>query len=103
MLVMPAELEWIIKRDLADPTSGSLRETDATSGSLIYAFNQRLLAGNNVNFGKGSELLAANLAFCHELDPLCRYRAGKPNDPLHSTGVPRTLGRLLHPSFCRPD
>jgi len=26
MLVMPAELEWIVKRGAADPTSGSLQE-----------------------------------------------------------------------------
>ena len=31
---MPANVEWIVKRDTADPTSGSLREADPTSGSL---------------------------------------------------------------------
>ena len=31
---MPANVEWIVKRDTADPTSGSLREVDPTSGSL---------------------------------------------------------------------
>jgi len=31
---MPAEVEWIIKRGAADPTSGSLREADLTSRSL---------------------------------------------------------------------
>jgi len=31
---MPAEAEWIIQRHVADPTSGSLQEADATSTSL---------------------------------------------------------------------
>ena len=33
MPVMPAELEWIVKRGAADPTSGSL-QADPTSASL---------------------------------------------------------------------
>ena len=34
MLVMPAEVEWIIKRHAPDPTSASLREVDLTGRSL---------------------------------------------------------------------
>ena len=31
---MPAEAEWIIQCCAADPTSGSLRQADVTSGSI---------------------------------------------------------------------
>gem|GEM_PF-4374240 len=34
VLVTPAEAEWIVQRCATDPTSGSLRESDLTGGSL---------------------------------------------------------------------
>jgi len=42
MLVMPAEVEWIIKRNATDPTSGSLQEADLTS-----RFLQSYVVGTN--------------------------------------------------------
>jgi len=43
MLVMPIEVEWIIKRNSADLTSRSLRGMDATSGSLRWEFRRGML------------------------------------------------------------
>jgi len=43
VLVTPADVGWIIKRNSADPTSGSLQNADPTSGFLRDAEGAEIL------------------------------------------------------------
>jgi len=47
---MPDEVEWIIQHCVTDPTSGSLRKADATSGSLQVSEGRACHARNPKHF-----------------------------------------------------
>jgi len=52
MLVMPVEVEWIIKRGAADATSASLRRADLTSRSLQIRWSTFTPASDGISAHK---------------------------------------------------
>jgi len=60
VLVTPAEVEWIIKRNAADPTSGSLREEIRRGTPVVPADVEWIIKRNAADPTSGS--LRGNLA-----------------------------------------